>query len=188
MRRNVRATRILGPGGRSSLLANQQCGSWREGVMGEHARHPASIFTREALAIAIDQGIKGEQVVSAVTRVALARGMPRAIRVDNGPEFISKALDRWAYENGVTLDFSRPGKPTDNAFVESFNGRLRDECLNAHWFLSLADARSKIEAWRREYNESRPHTSLGWMTPQEFALAAARDAAKLGSEAHHQVG
>ena len=113
-----------------------------------------------------------------------------------GPEFISKALDRWAYENGVTLDFSRPGKPTDNAFVESFNGRLRDECLNAHWFLSIADARAKIEAWRRDYNESRPHTSLGgaaqgsgdaqhrwkggggWMTPVEYADAAAIKAAE----------
>jgi len=82
---------------------------------------------------------------------------------------LAKALDRWAYENGVTLDFSRPGTPTDNAFVESFNGRLRDECLNTHWFLSLADARAKIEAWRRHYNESRPHTSLGWITPKEFA-------------------
>ncbi len=90
-----------------------------------------------------------------------------------GPEFVSKALDRWAYENGVTLDFSRPGKPTDNALVESFNGRLRDECLNANGFLSLADARSKIETWRRHDNESRPHTALGWRTPQEFALAAA---------------
>lgn len=136
------------------------------------------VFTREALAIEVDQGIKGEQVVSAVARLALARGAPRAIRVDNGPEFVSKALDRWAYENGVTLDFSRPGKPTDNAYVESFNGRLRDECLNAHWFLSLADARSKIETWRRQYNESRPHTALGWLTPQEFALEAARKAAE----------
>ena len=112
------------------------------------------------------------------TRLALIRGAPRTIRVDNGPEFVSKALDRWAYENGVTLDFSRPGKPTDNAFVESFNGRLRDECLNAHWFLSLADAKSKIEAWRRQYNESRPHTALGWLTPQEFALAAAQQVAE----------
>ena len=102
----------------------------------------------------------------------------KTIRVDNGPEFVSKTLDRWAYQNGVTLDFSRPGKPTDNAFVESFNGRLRDECLNAHWFLSLADAKSKIEAWRRHYNESRPHTALGWLTPQEFALAAAQQAAE----------
>jgi putative transposase len=135
-------------------------------------------FTREALAIEVDQGIKGEQVVAAVAQLALVRGAPRTIRVDNGPEFVSKVLDRWAYENGVTLDFSRPGKPTDNAFVESFNGRLRDECLNAHWFLSLADARSKIEAWRRQYNESRPHTALGWLTPQEFALAAAQKAAE----------
>ena len=129
-------------------------------------------YTREALAIDVDQGIKGEQVVETMARIAATRGSPRTIRVDNGPEFISKALDRWAYENGVTLDFSRPGKPTDNAFVESFNGRLRDECLNAHWFLSLADARAKIEAWRSFYNESRPHTSLGWLTPNEYAAAA----------------
>ena len=107
-------------------------------------------YTREALAIDVDQGIKGEQLVEAMDRIASIRGTPRAIRVDNGPEFISKALDRWAYENGVTLDFSRPGKPTDNAFVESFNGRFRDECLNTHWFLSLADAKSKIDAWRRD--------------------------------------
>lgn len=126
-------------------------------------------FTREALAIDVAQGIKGEQVVEAMTRIATVRGAPRAIRVDNGPEFISKVLDRWAYENEVKLDFSRPGKPTDNAFMESFNGRLRDECLNTHWFLSLDDAKSKIEAWRRDYNECRPHTSLGWMTPAEFA-------------------
>ena len=113
-----------------------------------------------------------------MTRLALMRGAPKTIRVDNGPEFVSKTLDRWAYQNGVTLDFSRPGKPTDNAFVESFDGRLRDECLNAHWFLSLADAKSKIEAWRRHYNESRPHTALGWLTPQEFALSAPQQAAE----------
>jgi putative transposase len=135
-------------------------------------------FTREALAIDVDQGIKGEQVVEVMARISSIRGAPRTIRVDNGPEFISKALDRWAYENGVTLDFSRPGKPTDNAFVESFNGRLRDECLNTHWFLSLEDARAKIEAWRRDYNESRPHTSLGWLTPVEYAAAAAKIAAE----------
>ena len=128
-----------------------------------------------ALAIDVDQGIKGEQVVAAVTRIASVRGTPKTIRVDNGPEFISKALDRWAYENGVTLDFSRPGKPTDNAFVESLNGRLRDACLNSHWFLSLADARAKIEAWRRDYNESRPHTALGWLTPAEYAASVGVD-------------
>lgn len=135
-------------------------------------------YTREALAIEVDQGIRGEQVVETMTRLTIVRGAPRTIRVDNGPEFVSKALDRWAYENGVTLDFSRPGKPTDNAFVESFNGRLRDECLNVHWFLSLADARSKIETWRRHFNESRPHTALGWLTPREFALLAAKAAAQ----------
>lgn len=91
------------------------------------------------------------------------------IKTDNGSEFISKALDKWAYEHQVTLDFSRPGKPTDNAFIESFNGRFRQECLNTHWFLSLDDAKSKIEAWRQGYNKSRPHSSLGWMTHAEFA-------------------
>ena len=106
-----------------------------------------------------------------MTRITLSRGAPRTIRVDNGPQFISKALDRWAYENGVTLDLSRPGKPTDNAFVAWFNGRLRDECLNTHWFLSLEDARAKIETWRRDYNESRPHTALGWLTPAEYAAS-----------------
>jgi putative transposase len=78
-------------------------------------------------------------------------------------------MDQWAYEHKVTLDFSRPGKPTDNAVVESFNGRLREECLNEHWFLSLDDAERNIEAWRRHYNESRPHSALGWATPTEFA-------------------
>jgi putative transposase len=92
-------------------------------------------FTREALAIDVDQGIKCKQVGAAVARIASVRGVPKTIRVDNGPKFISKALDRWAYENGVTLDFSRLGKPTDNAFVESFNGWLRDKCPNSHWFL-----------------------------------------------------
>jgi putative transposase len=110
------------------------------------------------------------EVQQVMEHVAFMRGCPKFIKTDNGSEFISKALDKWAYENHVTMDFSRPGKPTDNAFIESFNGRLRQECLNAHWFLSLDDAKSKIEAWRREYNESRPHSSLNWMTPSEFAL------------------
>jgi len=89
--------------------------------------------------------------------------------VDNGPEFVSKALDAWSYENNIKLEFSRPGKPVDNAFIESSGGSLRDECLNINWFLSIEDARSKLEAWRRDYNEFRPHSSLGNMTPSEFA-------------------
>lgn len=95
--------------------------------------------------------------------------MPLRIQVDNGGEFISKALDQWAYENKVTLDFSRPGKPTDNPFIESFNGSFRDECLNAHWFMSLEDAREKIEAWRKDYNEFRPHSSINYLTPKAFS-------------------
>jgi putative transposase len=126
-------------------------------------------YTRECLAIEVDQGIGGEQVVGVLGRITMERRTPRTIRVDNGPEFVSKVLDQWAYRNGVTLDFSRPGKPTGNAYVESFNGSLRDECLNVNWFLSLEDARSKIEAWRRHYNESHPHTALGDVPPSEFA-------------------
>jgi len=102
-----------------------------------------------------------------ISPVALDRCQKR-IQVDNGSEFISKALDQWAYGHGVTLVFSRPGKPTDNPYIESFNGSLRDECLNLHWFLLLDDARQKIEAWRSEYNGFRPHGSLGDLTPNEY--------------------
>jgi len=126
-------------------------------------------FTRESLAIVVEQGIKGEQVAAVLERIVAERGLPKSIRVDNGTEFVSKALDRWAYERGVMLDFSRPGNPTDNAYVESFNGRLREECLNTNWFLSMQDAQGKIEAWRRDYNECRPHTALGHVPPAEFA-------------------
>ncbi len=130
-------------------------------------------FTRECLAIHVDQGIRGDDVVAVMERLQFQRGAaPENVRVDNGPEFVSKVLDHWAYRNSVVLDFSRPGKPTDNAYVESFNGRFRDECLNTHWFLSLEDARAKIETRRRDYNETRPHTSLGYQTPAEFASSA----------------
>jgi len=91
--------------------------------------------------------------------------------VDNGPEFVSKEVDLWVYANNVVLDFSRPGKPTDNAFIESFNSRFRQECLNQHWFLSLEDARSKIEFWRLDYNRERPHSSLSNQTPEAFLRA-----------------
>ena len=104
-----------------------------------------------------------------LTCLGKKRSLPRIIRVDNGPEFISKVLDQWAYLNNVTLDFSRPGKPTDNAFIEAFNGRLRQECLNENWFLSLEDAREKVEVWRKEYNRWRPHSALGNLSPVEFA-------------------
>ena len=97
---------------------------------------------------------------------------PKTIFCDNGSEFVGRALDLWAYVNKVRIDFSRPGKPTDNAHVESFNGRLREECLNSHWFISMQDAKRAIEAWRTDYNENRPHRALENRTPLEFAIAA----------------
>jgi putative transposase len=125
-------------------------------------------FSRKCLAIQVGQSIKGMDVVEVMERVKQEIGnVPERIQVDNGSEFISKALDRWAYDNKVTLDFSRPGKPTDNAYIESFNGSFRDECLNVNWFLSLEDAQDKVEAWRQEYNCFRPHSSLGDLTPEE---------------------
>lgn len=125
-------------------------------------------FSRECLAITVDQVLRGADVVTTMEHIKAMRGSPKRVQVDNGSEFISKALDLWAYENDVVLDFSRPGKPTDNAHIESFNGSLRDECLNLNWFLSVEDAQEKIEAWRVDYNEFRPHQSLGDRTPIEF--------------------
>jgi len=133
------------------------------------------IFSRECLTIYADQRINGEKVVKALEMICCDRGIPERIRVDNGPEFISKKLDAWAYSTNIKLDFSRPGKPTDNAHIESFNGSLRDECLNINWFLSIDDARSKLEAWRMDYNEFRPHSSLGNLTPREYALELESD-------------
>jgi putative transposase len=121
--------------------------------------------SRVSPAIAVGTSLTGERVVTLLTRLRSTVGVPQRIAIDNGPEFISKALDAWAYQNGVQLEFSRPGKPTDNAFAESFNGRFRDECLNQHWFASLEEVRQTVEAWRIEYNTERPHRALGQQTP-----------------------
>ena len=129
-------------------------------------------FTRESLAIDVNDHIGGHRVVEVLMCLGKERKLPRTIRLDNGPEFISKALDQWAYLNSVQLDFSRPGKPTDNGLIEAFNGRLRQECLNESWFLSLEDAREKVESWRQQYNEERPHGALGNITPAEYASVA----------------
>jgi len=129
-------------------------------------------FTRESLAIEVNTHLGGHLVAEKLALVALERGKPKKIRVDNGPEFTSKKLDQWAYLNQVELDFIRPGKPTDNALIEAFNGRLREECLNQSWFLSLEDAREKVESWRQEYNRNRPHGALDNLAPKEFAEAA----------------
>ena len=128
-------------------------------------------FTRESPAIEVDSHLGGQRVVEVLMRLGEERVLPQTIRVDNGPEFISKRLDQWAYLNNVKLDFSRPGKPTDNGLIEAFNGRLRQECLNESWVLSLEDAKEKVEAWRQDYNTERPHGALGNLAPLDYALA-----------------
>ncbi len=128
-------------------------------------------FSRECLNIEVDTSLGGQRVVRVLERLAQNRKLPEVLVMDNGPEFTGKALDAWAYERGVKLQFIQPGKPVQNAYVESFNGKFRDECLNENWFISLQDARDQIETWRQDYNQSRPHSSLGNMTPEEYAMS-----------------
>ena len=130
------------------------------------------ICTRLSPALGARFGFKGADVVATLDRAAAEYGLPRTIRADNGPEFFSKELDRWAFMRSVTLDLSRPGKRTNNAFIEPFNGKFRAECLNANWFLSLDEARRKCEAWRRDYNDVRRHSAIGGKTPRELHPAA----------------
>jgi len=125
--------------------------------------------TRECPAIEVDTSLGGLRVRRVLDRIASERGLPEAIVLDNGPEFRGRALAAWSEERGVRLEFIQPGKPVQNAYAESFNGRLRDECLNANWFTSLRDARRKIESWRQDYNQQRPHSSLNYLPPLEFA-------------------
>lgn len=131
-------------------------------------------YSRECPAIEVDTSIGGARVVSVLDRLAGTRGLPEVITVDNGPEFASRAMDEWAYRKGVKLSFIRPGKPIENAFAESFNGRLRDECLNTNWFLSVKHAKEIIENWREDYNTVRPHSALGGMAPQQYMELAGR--------------
>ncbi len=128
-------------------------------------------FTRESLAVEVGQHLTGGHVAEVLDRICRVRSRPDRIRVDNGTEFTSKRLDRWAYVHGVNLEFSRRGKPTDNGLIEAFNGRLRAECLNENWFLSLGDAKEKVESWRQHYNRERPHSALGYLAPREFAAS-----------------
>jgi putative transposase len=126
--------------------------------------------TRECLAIEVDTSLTGTRVKGVLQRLADTRGLPRSITVDHGPEFEGQVLDAWAYATNVQLAFIRPGKPNENAYIESFNGKFRDECLNEHWFITMVHARSVIEAWRIEYNTERTHSSLDNLTPEEFAM------------------
>jgi putative transposase len=133
------------------------------------------VWTRESLAIEVGQHLRSEHVVQVLNRLTAQRGAPKRLFCDNGSEFRSQLVDLWAYQHQVRIDFSRPGRPTDHAHVESFNATLRRECLNAHWFESLQEAKERIEAWRREYNESRPHRALQDRTPEEFAKRVAEN-------------
>ena len=125
--------------------------------------------THESVAIEVERAISGQMLTRVLDRLALSRGLPQVIRTDNGKEFCGKAMVEWAHARGVALRLIEPGKPNQNAYVESFNGRLRDECLNEHWFTSLLQARTLIETWRREYNEERPKKALGGLTPAAYA-------------------
>jgi putative transposase len=127
------------------------------------------VFTRESLAIAVGQSLRGDDVVRTVNKLKHEGRVPKLLFCDNSSEFSGQAMDLGAYQNSAKIDFSRPGRPTDNAFVASFNGTFRDECLNVHWFETLTEAKQLIEAWRQEYNGSRPHRALDDRTPSEFA-------------------
>ena len=139
------------------------------------------VFTREALAVEVSSRLRGEDVERVCNRLIATRGAPSRIFVDNGSEFSGKIFDLWAYHNKVQIDFSRPGKPTDNCFIETFNGSLRDECLNIHWFETIDEVRVKTESWRIDYNESRPHQGLREMTPIEYARKMALKVKTQGS-------
>ncbi len=128
-------------------------------------------FTRECVAIEVDSGITGERVIRTLGWLKETRGLPGMIVTDNGPEFTSKAMLAWSKPAGVKLHFIDPGRPVQNAFIESFNGKLRDECLNQYWFVSLEEARRIIKSWRMDYNTTRPHSSLGYMTPEAYRTA-----------------
>lgn len=132
-------------------------------------------LTRECPAIEVAHSLPALRVIQVLDRVAASRGYPRSVVLDNGPEFAGRALDLWAHQHGVLLQFIRPGKPVENAFIESFNGRFRDECLSTEWFTSLTDAQKAIENWRQDYNHVRPHSSLGGRTPAEFAIKLKRN-------------
>ena len=139
-------------------------------------------FTRECPVIEANTGISGRQVTRALDRVIEQRGAPAVLRCDNGPEFTSRHFIGWCEEKKIAVTYIQPGKPMQNGYVESFNGRLRDECLNASWFLNMADARYKIESWRRNYNAERPHSSLDYRTPEEFARTCSELTSRMAQE------
>ena len=145
-------------------------------------------YSREMLAIEVDTSLPALRVVRVLERLRGERGLPTRIVIDHGTEFTSKALDQWAYQNKVTLHFITPGRPMENGYIESFHGKFREECLNEHWFLTLDDARETIESWRIDYNRVRPHSALGYRTPEEFATGYANVQSKKRFTHSHSLG
>lgn len=173
----IRKRKKLASCGRVKLpLASQPNEQWAKDFMHDALSNGRRIriltiidtYTRECPRIEVDTSIGGGRVSEVLSRIASVRGLPEKIIVDHGPEFASNAMDAWAYERGVKLHFIRPGKLVDNAYIESFNGKFRDECLNQHWFMSLEHARRIIEEWGIDYNEERPHSSQGHLAPNQF--------------------
>jgi len=168
MVRRRKRKRIAGIGRQEKVIASAPNQSWSmnfvsDGFIDGRRLRCLNIlddFTKECLAIEVDTSLPGRRVVSVLERLAEWRGLPQSVTIDNGPEFINKVLDEWAYRKQLQLRFIEPGKPQQNAYIESFNGKFRDECLNEHWFLSMRHAREVIAAWRHEYNAERPHSSL----------------------------
>lgn len=145
-------------------------------------------WSRESVLLETSFSLTEQSVVDALRQLSLSQALTKAITVDHGTKFTSKSLDEWAWNTGVKLDFIRPGKPTESAFIESFNGRLRDECLNVNEFASIDDARQRIEAWRKDHNHHRPHSSLGHLTPNELAMRGRETASEMAKLQIKSVG
>jgi putative transposase len=175
--RRRRRKRVAGSRGPILLLPTKVNQRWSMDFMGDTLATGRTFrllnivddFSRECVVIDSATSIRGTRVVRVLDELAEVRGLPETIVIDNGPEFTSRALDEWAYRRRVRLLFITPGRPIENAYIESFNGKFRDECLNEHWFLSLDEVRATTERWRIDYNRDRPHSSLGHLTPEEFA-------------------
>lgn len=158
--------------------AKEMNARWSMDFVSDRTRYGSNIrvltvideVTRECLALEVDSSLSGRRVSAVLNRIALFRGLPKEILTDNGSEFTSNVMNAWAYDHKVEHIFTDPGKPMQNGYIESFNGKLRAECLNQHWFQSLSEAREIIEGWRLEYNRIRPHSSLENLTPEEYAL------------------
>lgn len=173
-RRRISAVRTIAPAERAAQRPNER---WAMDFVSDTLAtgRPFRVLTivdectRESPAMEADTSLPGKRVIRVLESIAATRDLPREIRVDNGPEFVCRALRNWCEDRGILLRYIDPGKPMQNGHVESFNGRFRDECLNASWFRSLAEARNQIESWRADYNTKRPHSSLHYQTPSEFA-------------------